>query len=71
MSDWTELQMQALSQAVIAAVDEDLAAPIRGLEWERRVIDRELLAIQQIRLLRQLLEQLRDGCNRSEARSNG
>lgn len=62
---------QAEADAIEACLDEDLAAPIRGLPWQRRTTDRHLLAVQQIRLMRALLEQLRNRNDSGEGRSNG
>lgn len=71
MTNWNDQMGQGAADAVLAVLDDDLAATVRGLPWERRVTDDQLLAIQQIRLIRQLVEQLHDGRNRSEARSHG
>lgn len=69
-----EIACEAEAAAVLASLDEDLAAPIRGLPWQRRTTDESLLAIQQIRLTRRLialLEQLQDSDQSGEARRNG
>ena len=69
-----EPSMEQAADKVLASLDADLAAIIAPLPWQRRVAEPELLAAQQIRLLRQiaeLLQQLNGRNECSEARSNG
>lgn len=50
------------SAAIESSLDDDLAEIVRGLEWQKRTMERDLLMVQGVRLQRQLLEQLQK-CN--------
>lgn len=70
-TDWTTRPCQAAADAILESLDDDLAGPVRDLPLQRRITDSELLAVQQIRLMRQLLEKLQKRDKSGEASSNG
>jgi len=60
-----------LCDAVASVLDADLAKSVAGLPPERRTTDERLLAVQFLRLMRQLLEKL-DHCDQGgQERRNG
>lgn len=55
----------------LAELDADLAEPWLAVPEMKRTGIQDALAVQQVRLLRRLLEKLGDGRDRSEGCSNG
>ena len=60
-----------LCDAVKSVLDPDLAQSVAGLPPERRTTDERLLAVQFLRLMRQLLEKLDHRDQGSQERRNG
>jgi len=54
----------------LSLLDADLAAPYAGWDWQRVPLA-DLMAMQQLRLMRALLEQLGDSRDSREERCNG
>lgn len=64
-------RMNLHNEVILSLLDDDIAAPWRGMKYEDRVEDAVLLLAQQIRMQRRLLEQLQDGDKGAEGSGNG